>query len=104
MVKEIHQFSLNVIACQQTMGGRRWYIVVTIQDVEAAMTERPRELELVVAGDFNIDFLRDGRMERVLGDCGGDSDGGARISCRSLPTATSGIVQGLEDVGIGESR
>ena len=68
------------------------------------MTERPRELELVVAGDFNIDFLRDGRMERVLGDCGGDSDGGARISCRSLPTATSGIVQGLEDVGIGESR
>ena len=65
MVKEIRQFSLNVIACQLTMGGRRWYIVVTIQGVEVAITEIPKEAELFVAGDFNVDFLRDGRMETV---------------------------------------
>ena len=46
-------------------GGRRWYIVVTIQGVEVAITEIPKEAELFVAGDFNVDFLRDGRMETV---------------------------------------
>ena len=64
-VEAIRQFSTNVIVCQMTTGERRWYIVgcylvpgdnTTIWDVEAAMAERPRAEELIVAGDFNVDL------------------------------------------------
>ena len=65
LVKAIRQFCVNVIACQLATGERRWYIVVTVWGVEVVMTKRPMEADLVVAGDFNIDFLMDGRMDAV---------------------------------------
>ena len=58
-VEMICQFGANVIMCQLATRERRWYIVkcyltpvdgVTIQDVEAVMTERPRGAELIVEG------------------------------------------------------
>ena len=61
----IRQFGANVIVCQLPTGDLRWYIVrcylapgyeVTIWGVEAEMTKRPREAELIVAGDFNVDL------------------------------------------------
>ena len=63
--KAIRQFGANVIACQMATGERRWYIVgfylapgnnTTIRYVEAAMAERPRGVELIVAGDFSVDL------------------------------------------------
>ena len=47
------------------MGERRWYIMgcylalgkrTTIRDVEAAMAEKTRGTELIVAGDLNVDL------------------------------------------------
>ena len=72
-VEAILQFSANVITCQLEMGERRWCIVgcyldtvdaVTIWDVEAAMSERLRRKELIVAGDLNIDLERTGGRVR----------------------------------------
>ena len=62
-VEAIHQFGVNAIACQLATGGRCWYIIrcyvasgddTTIRDVEAEMAERPRGMELIVAGDFDM--------------------------------------------------
>ena len=69
VVKVIQHFSANVITCQLATGERLWYIVgcylapgerATIQDVEAAMEEWPRGIELIVAGDLNVDLERMG--------------------------------------------
>ena len=47
------------------MEEQRWYIIgcylepgdgVKIREVEAAMAERPRGEELIIAGDFNVDM------------------------------------------------
>ena len=73
-VEVIRQFSANVIACQLATGEWRWYIVgcyltlverVTIQDVEAAMKECPRGMEIVVTGDLNADLERTVATERL---------------------------------------
>ena len=72
-VKAIRQFDKNITACHLATGERRWYIVrcylapgndTTIRDVEAAMTERPRGTELIVAGDFNVDLEKTGGWVR----------------------------------------
>ena len=72
-VETIHQFGVSVITCQLATGDRRWYIVgyylapddrTTVRDVEAAMSERPRGTELIVAGDFNVDLDKTGGRGR----------------------------------------
>ena len=71
----IRQFRENIVACQMATGDRWWYIVgcylapgddTTIWDAEAeaAMAERPRGAELIVAGDFNVDLENTGGRGR----------------------------------------
>ena len=64
-VETIQKFGPNVVGFQLVMGERRWYIVVcylaldntlTIESVVAAIKERPRGAELLVAGDFNVNL------------------------------------------------
>ena len=68
-VEAIQQFGVNVITGQMVTGERQWHIVVyylapgddtTIQDVEAAMADRPRGMELIVVIDFNVDLEKTG--------------------------------------------
>ena len=69
----IRQFGVNVIARQLAMGERRCYIVgcylapgdgATIRDVEVALSEWPRETDMIVAGDLNVDLERPGGRGR----------------------------------------
>ena len=58
-------------------GERQWYIIgcylgpgndTTIRDMEAAIMERPRGAELIVAGDFSVDLEKtcgQGRDEKI---------------------------------------
>ena len=64
-VKAVQQFGPNVVGFQLVTGERRWYIVgcylapnktSTIESVAAALKERPRGSELLVAGDSNINL------------------------------------------------
>ena len=59
-------FGTNVVGFQMSTGERRWYIegcylapdnTLTIESVVAALNERPRGAELLVAGDFNVNLL-----------------------------------------------
>ena len=72
-VEAIRQFGANVILCQLATGERRWYIVgsylvtgdrTTTRDVEAAMAEKPRGEELIVAGDLNAELGKEGGRGR----------------------------------------
>ena len=69
-VKAKRQFNANTIACNLTIGYRRWYIVgcylapfdnTRIWYVEAAMVEWPRGADLIFAGYLNVDLERMGR-------------------------------------------
>ena len=62
-VEAVQQFLSNVVRFQLETGERRWYIVEfyltpddtsTIESVVAAIKERPRGTEPLVAGDFNL--------------------------------------------------
>ena len=64
-VESVQQFGPNVIGFQLATGERRWYIVgcyfdpddtLTIERVFKALRERPKGVELLVAGDININF------------------------------------------------
>ena len=72
-VEAIRQFGANVIPCQLATGERQLYIVVCylapgdrakIQDVKAKMSERLWGVELIAAGDLNIDLERTGGWGR----------------------------------------
>ena len=65
----IRQFGENVITCQLATGDRHWYIIgcylepgdgVTIQDVEAAISERLRGTYLIYAGELNVNSEKTG--------------------------------------------
>ena len=65
-VDSIQQFGPNVVGFQLTTGGRRWYIVgcylapddtSTIESVVAAVKEKPRGSELLLAVDLNVNLL-----------------------------------------------
>ena len=65
-MEAVQHFRPNVVGFQLEMGERRWYIVgcylapedtSMIESVLAALEERPRGAELLVAGDFNINLL-----------------------------------------------
>ena len=68
-VKAIHQFGVNFIACQLDTRDRRLYIVVcymapsngmTIQDIEYAIIQKPRDTEFIVVEDLNKDLGKEG--------------------------------------------
>ena len=68
--KAIRQFGKSVIVWQLVTGERRWYIVrcylapgdgTTFRDVEAAIAERQRGAELIVAGEFSMGLEKTGR-------------------------------------------
>ena len=68
-VQAICQFGTNIITCQLTTGERRWYIVgcylapgdgTNIRDMEAAIAEKPRGAELIVAGNLNAELRKTG--------------------------------------------
>ena len=72
-VEVIRQFNANFTMCQLETGDKRWYIVrcylmsghgAMIQEVEAAMAERPRGTEMIVVGEFKLDLERTGRWGR----------------------------------------
>ena len=72
-VEAIRQFGVNVIVFRMKMGEQRWYIVgfylalgngTTVRDVEAAMAEKPRGMELIVAGDLNVNLGKVGSRGR----------------------------------------
>ena len=77
-VEAIRKFGANIIACQMATGERLWYIVgcyllsgdgKKIRDVEAAVAENPRGIELIVAGDLNVDLGKAGgrgRDEKIV--------------------------------------
>ena len=61
----MQKFRPNIIGLQLETGARRWYIVgyylapdntSTIERVIEALRERPKGVELLVAGDLNINF------------------------------------------------
>ena len=61
-VEDVQKFGLNVVGFQLAIMARRCYIMgfyfalnntSTIESVVAALKERPRGAELLVAGDFN---------------------------------------------------
>ena len=63
VVEAVQQFGPNIVGFHLETGERRWYIVEfyltpddtsTIESVVAAIKERPRGTELLVAGDFNL--------------------------------------------------
>ena len=65
LVEAIQQFVPNVVSFQLDTGEWRWYIIgyyrtpnnaSTIESPIAALRERPRGDELLVAGDFNVDL------------------------------------------------
>ena len=65
VVEEVQQFGPNVIGFQLVTGARRWCIVgcylapddtSTIERFVEALRERPKEAELLVEGDLNINF------------------------------------------------
>ena len=103
----IRQFSANIIACQMATGERSWNIVgcylapadgTTIRDVEAAMAEKPRGTELIVAGDLNVELgktgikVRDKEITVAVA-----MDGLEGMAGKFLPEET-GVVSVLEDV------
>ena len=64
-VEAVQQFGPNVVGFQMATGERWWYIVgcylaldntLTIESVVAALKERPRGAELLVAGDLNVNL------------------------------------------------
>ena len=64
-VEAVQQFRTNVVGFHLATGERRWYIVgcylipddtSMIDSVVAALKERPRGAELLVAGDLNVNL------------------------------------------------
>ena len=64
-VEAVQKFGPNVVVVQLATGGRWWYIVgcylapdntSTIESVVAALKDIPRGVELLVAGDFNVNL------------------------------------------------
>ena len=62
----VQKFVPNVVGFQLVMGEWRWYIVgfylapddtLTIESVVATLKERPRGVEMLVTGDFNINLV-----------------------------------------------
>ena len=62
----MERFGPNVLGFQVATGERRWYIVgayvapedeVTMEMVIVAIGQKPPGVELMVAGDFNVDIL-----------------------------------------------
>ena len=65
VVEAVENFGPNVIGFQLATGARRWYIVGVylapedtrpMERVSEAIRSKSRGAELLVAGDFNIDF------------------------------------------------
>ena len=65
VVEAVQKFGPNVIRFQLATGARRWFIVVcylapdktsTIERVVEALRDRPNGVELLVAGDLNINL------------------------------------------------
>ena len=65
VVEAVQQFRPNVIEFQLETGARQWYIVgcyrapdntSTIERAVESLRERPKGVELLVAGDLNINF------------------------------------------------
>ena len=64
-VEAFHKFGPNFVGFQLATRERRWYIVgcyldpddtSTIENVVAALKDRPRGAKLLVVGDFNVNL------------------------------------------------
>ena len=65
MVEAVRKYGLNMIGFQLATGARRWYIVgcylapddtSTIERVVEALRDRPKGVDLLVAGDLNTNL------------------------------------------------
>ena len=64
-METLHLYGANVVSFQLASGGQRWYIVgcylapyntSTIEDIVAAIIQRPQGAALLVVGKFNTNL------------------------------------------------